>query len=225
MPRHMPKSFYRLIRAATNGKVIEMPKSDTTQEGADSKTKKNKVCTKVYVQADGTETSSASFEAVRLEFRFHDGPGGHIKTVKTVNRGDNPADIETCLDWFGRSEKYGNFFAGVKGNAAEAVESFITGAEILAAGEWKERREGVESRPSMVLAAVLAFLESKGETIDDARKARVKEKVSTTDGRKKARANAEIESHYQTIVAAHAAEKAKSAKDAAKGKDSGLSGF
>lgn len=200
-----------------------MAESDTPK--TDAKTKKNKVCSKVYIRKDGTESSSAHADATELQFRFHDGPKGEIKTVKTIKLGDNPDAIETCLAWFGRSEKYGNFFAGVKGNAAEAVESFVTGAEILAAGEWKERREGVESRPSMVLAAVLAFLMDEGETMDDKRKARVKEKVSTTDGRKKARANPKIEAHYQSIVADHAAEKAKSAKAAAKGTDSGLSGF
>jgi hypothetical protein len=200
-----------------------MAKSPTTNDSADSK-KKSKVCTKVYIGPDG-ETSSAHPDATELQFRFHDGPDGAIKTVHSVKVGDNPDNVEKCLAWFGRSEKYGNFYAGAKGDAGAAVEAFVTGAEILAGGEWKERREGVESRPSMVLAAVLAFLESKGETIDDARKARVKDKVSTTDGRKKARANAEIESHYQSIVAAHAAEKAKAAKAAAKGADSGLSGF
>ena len=201
-----------------------MAKSPTTEKSADPKAKKSKVCTKVYVGPDG-ETSSAHAGATELQFRFHDGPDGAIKTVHTVKLGDNPPAIETCLAWFGRSEKYGNFYAGAKGNAAEAVESFVTGAEILAAGEWKERREGVESRPSMVLAAVLAFLADEGETVNDARKARTKEKVSTTEGRKKARANPKIEAHYQSIVAAHAKEKADVAARAAKGTQTNLSGF
>ncbi len=188
------------------------------------KPKKSPVCTKVYITPDG-ESRSAKPEATALEFRFHDGDGGAIKTVRKVSIGPLPEAIETCLNWFGRSEKYGNFYAGAKGIAADAVEMFDTGAEILSGGEWSERKEGVGARPSMVLAAVVAFLESEGETVDDSRKARIKEKVSTNEGRKGALANAKINAEYETIRAAHAAEKAKAAKVAAKGTESDLSGF
>ena len=192
----------------------------------DDKPKKNAVCKKVYVQPDGTETRSAHPSATVLEFRFCDGPEGAVKTVRSIKLGENPENIELQLDWFGRSELYGNSYAGAKGVAVDALEMFDTKSEILKGGEWSERKEGVGPRPSMVLDATVAWLVTvKGEKVDDARKARIKEKLTSTEGRKGALANEGINAEYEAIREKAQAAKTKAARAAAKGADTDTSAY
>ena len=63
---------------------------------------KTSVCKKVYVNADGEETRSATPDVIALEFRFANG------SVHAVEMVDHSGDIVSCLGWFGISEKYGN---------------------------------------------------------------------------------------------------------------------
>ena len=181
--------------------------------------KKTAVCTKMYILANGEESRSAHVDAVGLEFRFANGE------TEVIAKGDNPEAIEAQLAWFGRSEKYGNFYAGAKGDASRAHEMFMTGKEVLAGGEWSERGGGEGPRPSMVIEAVVAALEEAGETVDTDRRAKIEGMVRDKDGRKAALANPAINAHYESAKADRAKVKAKAAKDAAKGAETDLSAF
>ena len=181
--------------------------------------KKIGVCQKGYIMPNGETSRSTHPEAVALGFKF-----GNGKT-ETVELGKFPADIELQLNWFGRSEKFGNFYAGAKGDADKAHEMFLTGRENLANGEWSERGGGEGERPSMVVDAVVAALEAAGETVDEGRKATIHEKVKTKEGRKAALANPAINAEYERVRAAKAKAKADAAKKAAKEEGADLSAF
>ncbi|MFQ5741975.1 MAG: hypothetical protein ACE5HV_00120 [Acidobacteriota bacterium] len=192
--------------------------------------KRSTVCTKVYITPDG-ESRTARPDAIALEFRFHDGPDGAIKTVRRYTLGSDPKDMELCQDWFGRSEKRGNWYAGSKGNAALAVEMYDNGAELLAAGEWSERKEGVGPTPTMVVEAIARALERAGEAVDDERRAAIKAKITSDDKeeQKKLRANAlanpAVNAEYEAIKAEKAQERADAAAEKAEGEGAALTGF
>lgn len=174
--------------------------------------KKSDICKKVYILADGTESRTAHPDATKLQFRFSNGE------VESIAMGDCPDQIERRLNWFGRSEKLGNFYAKSDGDPAVAHGKFVTGMEMLAGGEWAERVEG-EARPSMVVAAIVAALVEAGETVDDDREAAIREKTKGPEGRKAALANVVFNAHYERIKLEHAKERADAAKKAAKGAD------
>jgi hypothetical protein len=171
------------------------------------------VCKKVYVNADGTESRSATPDATELHFRFNDGDS----TVRVVKLGDFPADIETRLAWFGRSEKLGNFYAGAKGDANVALEDFDTGVELLLTGDWSERKEGMGPRPSLVADAIISALEKVGQPVNDDGATKIREMVKDKTTRDGALKDPVIKAEYEAMRAARAAEKAKAAAKAAKG--------
>ena len=177
------------------------------------------VCAKAYVMADGTRSRSADPEAVALEFAFANG------STEIVELGMFPVPIELQLAWFGRSEKFGNFYAGAKGDPEKAHEMFLTGKENLANGEWSERGGGEGERPSMVVDAVVAALEAAGEIVDEARKATIHEKVKTKEGRKAALANPAINAEYERVRAAKAKAKLDTAKKLAKEEGADMSAY
>ncbi len=195
---------------------VEMVDAITTPEPA---AKKTAVCTKMYILPDGGESRSATADATELQFRFANGK------VEVVKMGDNPDAIEARLAWFGRSEKYGNFFAGAKGDSDKAHEMFLSGSENLAEGTWAERGGGEGPRPSMVVEAVVAALVAQGQNVTDERRAGIKDKLSTPDAKKQALANPAIAVQYEMIRAAAAKAKLDAAKAKAKGTEADLDAF
>ncbi len=181
--------------------------------------KKVGVCAKAYVMPDGSKVRSAHEDAIGLEFAFGNGETATIELAKF------PDAIEARLNWFGRSEKFGNFYAGAKGDADKAHEMFLTGVENLANGEWSERGGGEGERPSMVVDAVVAALEASGETVGEDRKKSIHEKVKTKEGRKAALANPAINAEYEAVRTAKQKAKLDAAKKLAKDSDTGLEDF
>ncbi len=182
-------------------------------------TKKSGVCKKVYVAKDGTETRSATPDAEKLEFRFTNG------NVHAVTLADEPKSIDTCLRWFGRSEKYGNAYANAKGSADDAEEMFLSMREQLVAGTWVERAEGLGPRPSLIADAIIAALVNSGETVDDTRAGVIREKVKDKATRDGALKDPAIKAEYESAKATRAAERAKKAAADAKGKTIEVTGF
>ena len=179
-------------------------------------TKKKGVCQKVYVDADGTtETRSATPTSDQLQFRFANGD------THTVKQSDHNAEIKFCLEWFGISEKYGNAYAGAKGNAGDAAESFLSMQEQLKGGTWVERAEGLGPRPTLIADAIVAALIESKQEVDDDRKAAILAKVTDKDTGKAVREGAlkdpAIKAQFEKAKAARAAERAAVAAKAAKG--------
>ncbi len=171
---------------------------------------KTSVCKKVYVNAEGEETRSATAASTELQFRFAN------KNTHKVTMADHPANILACLGWFGVSEKYGNSYAGAKGDADAAEEAFLSMQEQLRGGTWVEKAEG-GPRPSLIADAIIAALTAAGQTVDDKRAAGVREKVKDKATREGALKDPVIKAQYEAIKAARAATRAKEAAAAAKG--------
>lgn len=176
------------------------------------------VCKKVYVDKDGTETRSATPDAVELQFQF---ANGNTHAVKLT---DHPAEILFCLTFFGVSEKYGNSYAGAKGDAGDAEEKFLSMQEQLRGGTWVEKAEA-GPRPSLIADAIIAALLSAGQKVDDARAAGVREKVKDKAIRDGALKDPVIKAEYESIKATRAANRAKEAAKAAKGAQIAATGF
>ena len=177
---------------------------------------KTSVCKKVYLNKDGEETRSATAASVQLQFRF---ANGNTHAVQTA---DHPGEILACLGWFGISEKYGNAYAGAKGDADTAEEAFLSMQEQLRGGTWVEKAEG-GPRPSLIADAIIAALTAAGQTVDDKRATTVREKVKDKDTRDGALKDPVIKAQYEAIKAARAATRAKEAAAAAKGAEIGVS--
>lgn len=174
------------------------------------------VCKKVYVNEAGEETRSATVESIGLQFRFANG------NTHVVQTSDHPGDIMRCLEWFGISEKYGNAYAGSKGDADAAEELFLSMQEQLQSGTWVEKAEA-GPRPSLIADAIIAALNSAGQEVDEKRAASVREKVKDKSTREGALKDPVIKAEYEAIKAKRAAERAKAAAKLAKGKEVGVS--
>ena len=171
--------------------MARKPTETEAAETAETAPKKSGVCLKMYLLADGTESRSAHQDAETLEFRFANGE------TRRVVLGQLPENIEHCLNLFGRSEKFGNFYAGAKGDANEAVDMFDAGYETLAGGEWSERKEGVGAAPSLVFAAVMAVLAARGTEPDDETQKAIRVELSTKEGRKAALDKVSVKAEYE----------------------------
>ena len=180
--------------------------------------KKSAVCKKVYVDANGEETRSATHEAAELQFRFDNG------NTHAVKLAEHSAEIRTCLAWFGVSEKYGNSYAGAKGDADEAEGMFLSMQEQLLGGTWVDRAEA-GPRPSLIADAIIAALEAAGQKVDDTRRTAIREKVKDKDTREGALKDPVIKAEYEAIKAKRAAERAKDAAKKAKGETVSVAGF
>ena len=192
-----------------------MAETATTETAS---TKKG-VCTKVYIAADGTETRSATPSWDRLEFRFTNG------NTHAVKRNDHNDEIRVCLEGFGVSEKYGNAYAGAKGDADAAEELFLSMQEQLKGGTWVERAEGLGPRPSLIADAIIAALKESKQKVDDARAAAIREKVKDKAVREGALGDPAIKAHFEAAKAKRAAEKADKAAADAKGVKVTAEGF
>lgn len=179
---------------------------------------RQQVAVKTFIDGEGNESKHASPEAAVLRFAFSNG------TTHDISLDELPDNIKAAAAWHGLSQKCGDSYAGAKGDADEAVESFETLLERLKLGEWVRAREG-GPRPSLVVDAVVAALEEAGETVDDARKAAIVEKVKGKEARDATLANPVFRAHYERLKAEAAKARAKKAADAAKGAELDLSNF
>ena len=183
-------------------------------EGNSAKPARAKVCTKVYLDAEGNEHKSASSEMQVLRFKFADG------TTRDVKPTQFQKSVLVCATFHGLSQTLGDVFAGVKGNVDEAIENFDTKLEVLMSGVWVKEREGVGPRPSMVADAIVAAKLAAGqltEPVSPERYEEIRGKCSTAQQRKEALANRVIAAEYEKLKAAKAADKAAKAAEAAKG--------
>ena len=178
---------------------------------------REKICTKVYINVDGSEAVHASPEAASLEFRFESG-----ETI-VVELGTIAENCVRAATWHGLSQKLGDTYAGK--DASDAAEEVQTLLERLQSGDWVKAREGAGPRPTLVSAAIVAALEAEGQTVDQAREKAIHEKVNDPASRKSALANKKISAHYERIKAELAQEKAAKAETAAAGETVNLTAY
>lgn len=182
-----------------------MPEAAQTNEAP--KAKRTALCEKVYT--NGTdEFRHVKPDVTKLTFKFANG------SAHALSLGQFPEAIQLCLAWHGLAQKCGDAYAGDK-TVEDAEQSFLSIVEQLEGGEFTSGREGVGPRPSMVVEAVVAALQAKGEVVDDARRASIAEKLKGADNRKAALANPVIAAQYERIkLAAQQARADEAAKKA-----------
>ena len=174
--------------------------------------KRSAVCKKVFMLADGTESRSAHHNAIGLEFRFAN------DVTRTIMLDQFPDPIERRLAWFGRSEKFGNAYAGAKGDPDAALESFDTIVELLEGGEWTEARESMGPRPSLVADAIIqAITTQTGAAPDETQVLAIREAVKDKTTREGALKDPVIKAAHEAIKAQRAATRAQEAATAAVG--------
>ncbi len=176
-----------------------------TTETPPAKTSRRTIATKVYVYADGTEGRHARPDVERLEFRFAD------DTVLTV--GGVHADCERAAAWHGKAQKIGDGYNKAE-DAASAYESAAAMLERLVAGEWVKPGEAAGPRIGIVVEAIARCLEEAGEAVNDARRAKIAEKIATKEAREAALANEAIDAMRKVIVAERAIARADAAREA-----------
>lgn len=176
---------------------------------------RTKVCDKVYIAKDGTETRHATADSQSLEFRFN---GAETISVATK---DFSKEMQVCALWHGFAQKLGDAYSGAKGDVKVAVEQFQEALESLKEGQWVTAREGGGARPSQIAEAYRRAMAIAGTelTIDQA-----VEKVKSWDDekRKAAEAMPQIANQLAQIRLENAQKKAAAAADAAKDAGSDL---
>lgn len=183
-----------------------------------TETKRTKLCEKVFILADGSESRHASPEVESLEFRL---TNGSVHSVKKENVGP---DCWIASAWHGLSQKGGDTYAGAK-DADEAEDRLAAILERLSENEWIKARESAGPRTSILAEAVKSALMANGETVDDNRFASIAEKLKDKATREGTIANPVIAAEYERIKAERAAQRAEKAKEAAAGQSADLSQF
>ena len=176
-----------------------------------------KVADKIYVDAEGNESRSASPEAVALLLKFSNG-----EEIR-VDRDKVPANVASAAMLHGLSQKIGDTYAGAE-NIADAVEKAGAMAERLLNGEWLRPRESVGPRIGLLVEAVVAAKTAAGMEADAEKIA--ENLKGNADLRKNALNNPQIKAEYDRIKAERAQAAAKaSAKEARGAETTGLEGF
>lgn len=161
---------------------------------------------KSYFLQDGTETRSASPEAVRLSFAFSNGDRLDVDPSKLSE------SVRYCAMFHGLAQKIGDSYAGSK-TPDEASEEASALLERLEAGEWIAERESAGPRISLILAAIVKARVDAGKPFSDAEVAERAEKLKTDKTyRESAMANKLVAAAYAAIQAERAAERARKAQ-------------
>lgn len=185
---------------------------------------KSNVCKKVYTFPDGTTGAHAKQDAVSLSFAFTDG-----ETI-VVTPGDFPTEIQTCLMFFGISEKLGNAYAGAAKKAKETGETvgevafdlFESLRERLVLGEWIAEREAGGPRIGQLVQAVINCKARQGETVEFTAVAEI---LKDKEIREMVEKDPVVVAEVASIRATAAAERATAAAAAAEGQTGESLGF
>ena len=173
---------------------------------------KGKIASKVYVNADGSESAHASPDANSLEFRFADTP----QTVLTLSLADVGPACTAAATFHGLSQKIGDAYAGAD-SVEQAIESAQAVIERLGVDDWVKARESAGPRVTILADAIKVCLEANGETVDDARYQSIRtEKLKTKEQREGALANPAVKAEYERIRTEKQKARQKIADSAAK---------
>lgn len=169
--------------------AIETAAETSTTTGNGTRQPRNAICKK-----------ELDVENRRVIFTFADNPA----TVVVLSPADYPENVQTHLTLAGIRQIVGDKV----GKEVEAsINTVQTMDELLRSGHVTEGRESVGAKPSMVVDAVLRTLEEDGKEITDELRNNVKDKVASTDGRKRALNNPKIAYNFEVIKSERAAAK------------------
>lgn len=183
---------------------------------------KTKKSSNVYVSLNeqGVEVESKSpnenWTGVRIKFE-----NGNVANIL---RDSLPASIMACAAAQGISIKVQRSGAETK-TVDEFQEAAETTIENLLAGVWNTEREGSGPRISDLLEAVVKIKTDAGVTVTDEVREAIRGKLLTEEGRAVAQGDKTVQMHVEQMKADRARERAKKAKEEAKGVKSALADF
>lgn len=183
---------------------------------SDSKPARASISEFAYVTKNGESHKQVVPDAVGLVVTFGNGYSD------SVALSDLSKDILRCASLQGLAIKLQRSFASAKGDVESAVESFLSVKENLLAGVWATKREGSGPRLSILAEAIEAALIAKGQTVDDARRASIVEKLSDEAKREEAMENPAVKAQYEVIRARRAQERAAAAMKNAEGTEAAI---
>ena len=167
---------------------------------------RNSVAKKVYVLANGEESSHAQPGVQRLEFRFGDGQ------VIAIDLASIGASCREALTWHGLSQKVGDAYASKGDSTDDAYEAAMAVYERLQADDWMKPREAAGPRISVLVEAIVAAKKAAGQEADaEAIAAKCKDKAYRDD----AKDVPEVKAQYDRILAERAVEQAAKSANAA----------
>lgn len=181
-----------------------------------SKPQKERVRSAAFISKTGEDSKSPSVDTIELQTRFANG----VKHVAKLS--ELPGAIVTSLAWFGLNNKFGDAMARNGGiSVDDAIETVDSVYDSLKRGVW---REATERGPNIALI-IAAIFRAKNEKPTPEREKVLSDKLQDDAFRKGAMENFAVAAAHATILAERQAERAKSARDAAKGKTADLSAF
>lgn len=198
----------------SNAAKIDSPVNET--ETVESE-KKRSASKSLYVNANGETTRSPTAETETIRFVF-DGFESDPVDLPLINLSAEMSHLAICQ---GVNIKLQRSYNTAKGNAAQMKEECEATRDNLLNDIWTSEREG-GLRVGDLGEAIRLTLIDEGETVDDARMAKIKETLKDEAKRDKAKASPKVKAHLATIAAAKAAARAKTANENAGSAASGI---
>ena len=192
--------------------------------------KKQTVCKREYRNSDGTKSRSARADTEALSLQFVNG-SEIVITLDNIHK-----DCQHAALFHGLSQKVGDAWNDVKGDAEKAFENATSMLERMAEGTWVEKAESAGPTTNMLVDAIVRAKIAGGEKAKDVdtleRRAAIAAKLkgetpqATKEARAGALANPQIAAAYEAIKAEKAAERAAKKAAAAEGAETtGLDAF
>ena len=170
--------------------------------------KKQQKSFSLYVDGEGKEHNFPLASAKIVRMKFANGATSDLD-VSSLS-----AEITNCAVLQGITTRLQRSYQGEK-EVDKCVEATNETIEDLKNGVWIEPRSGAP-RVTILAQALVRVLEAKGETVDDARKASIIEKLKNTEFSEKALANKAVVAAMEDIKFENAKARRDEAKKAAK---------
>lgn len=135
------------------------------------------------------------------------------KTTRTIQPNDFPESVRACAMLQGIVTRFQRGYQTLK-EVDKVVESFDETIEDLSNGVWVEFATG-EPKVTQLAKAVVMALEAKGESVDEARRSSIIEKLKNSEYAKKAKENPAVMAHLSQLQLEAAQRRAEERQKAA----------
>lgn len=158
----------------------------------------------VYVKADGTVVNFATPDAIAVRTEFAN------KVTRDLAIADVNESISYCAVLQGLAIRTQRSYQAIK-DIDSVIEAYDETVADLKNGVWIEGRTGAP-KVTMLSQAIVLSLEGAGQTVDEARRLSIIEKLKDADYRDKAEANEQVKVHLAALRLDAAKKRAAEAK-------------
>lgn len=179
---------------------------------ADARQKKAAKCDRIFLDQEGEPHSRAFTEVVAVKLLFHATPTSAERSL-VMNLDDVPPGVMRAAAAFGINTSVGNTF-GAERDPNEAYQLACDRWATLREGDWSADRQ-TGPRTSDLVEALCRYSATQGHTVDEAFRARLKQKCGDEAQRKAWESNAQVQVHLMALRKERAEENARKALEAA----------